>query len=90
MSTYLVGFDLDTPGQNYRGISQRLKDLGTWWHNLDSTWLVKSDMTVVQLRDYLRPLMDTTDKVFVVDVTARAAAWSGFSEQASAWIKEWM
>jgi hypothetical protein len=90
VSTYLVGFDLDSPGQDYRGISKRLQELSAWWHNLDSTWLVKTEMTSVQLRDDLSKLLDANDKLLIIDVTGRPAAWSGFSDRASAWIKQWM
>lgn len=87
MSTLLVGFDLDSPGQDYRGVTERLKRFGVWWHHLDSTWLVQTDLSVVQLRDELRRLMDGNDKLLIIDVTGRAAAWFGFAETATTWIK---
>ena len=87
MSTLLVGFDLDIPGQNYRALTERLKRFAVWWHHLDSTWLVQTDMNVVQLRDELRALVDGSDKLLVVDVTGRPAAWCGFNDRAATWIK---
>lgn len=90
MSTLLVGFDLDSPGQDYKGLTARLRALGIWWHHLDSTWLVRTDMTVVQLRDVLRQSMDANDKLLVIDVTGRTAAWCGFSDRATTWIKDYL
>lgn len=42
MATLLVGYDLNKPGQNYDDLWVHLKDLGPWWHYLDSTWLTLS------------------------------------------------
>jgi hypothetical protein len=41
MGTLLIGYDLDKPGQDYSNLVAEIKRLGAWWHNLDSTWLVK-------------------------------------------------
>ena len=40
MATMLIGYDLNRPGQNYDDLFDEIKNLGTWWHCLDSTWLV--------------------------------------------------
>lgn len=40
MNTLLVGYDLNRPGQNYTELIEYLKSQVTWWHHLDSTWLV--------------------------------------------------
>ena len=87
MATLLVGFDLDKPGQDYTAIGKRLRSCEAWWHHLDSTWLVRTELTVVQLREELRQLIDKNDKVLVIDVSGRFAAWSGFNERGSNWLK---
>jgi hypothetical protein len=88
MAALLVGYDLNKPAQNYPGLIEQLKEFGTWWHHLDSTWLVKTVLTPVQLRDRLKSLIDANDELLVIDVSGRAAAWTGFNDKASAWIKE--
>jgi len=84
--TLLVGYDLDKPGQNYPKLETALKAFGVWWHGLDSTWIVRADLTAVQLRDHLSGLIDSNDKLLVVDITGDTAAWRGLSTQASKWI----
>jgi hypothetical protein len=86
MKTLLVGYDLNKPGKNYDALIDRLKEHGTWWHNLDSTWLVRTNLTVVELRDVLADLIDSSDELLVVDVTGDAAAWAGFKKTASEWL----
>lgn len=87
MRTLLVGYDLNRPGQNYPALYEALKEATLWWRHLDSTWLLRTNKSPVELRDQLRPLIDTGDELLVIDVTACAAAWSGFNERGSQWIK---
>lgn len=88
MTTLLVGYDLNAPGKDYKPIYEKLKSYGTWWHHLDSTWIVVASMTAAELRDVLKPLLDANDEVLVVDITGDSAAWKGFSEKASKWLKD--
>lgn len=87
MDTILIGYDLDRPGQNYKTLIDKLNEFGSHWHCLDSTWIVKTTMSAIQVRDLLRPLIDATDKILVLNVTNDMAAWAGFSNECSAWLK---
>lgn len=78
MSTILIGYDLNRPGQNYGELIEAIKDLGAWWHRLDSTWLVKTWLSAGDVRDRLWALMDSSDEILVIDVTGRAWAANGF------------
>lgn len=87
--TLLIGYDLNRPGQNYEDLWAFLKTHGTRWHHLDSTWLVKSDITAKEMRDAIKPyLIDDNDELLVVDVTGDAAAWAGFDAAGSKWLKD--
>ena len=50
MKSYLIGYDLNKTGQDYKTLIEQIKELGSWWHHLDSTWIIKSDLTAVQIR----------------------------------------
>jgi hypothetical protein len=84
----MVGYDLNRPGQEYAELIEKLKSYPKWWHYLDSTWLIKANLTHIQLRDQLTPYLDTNDELLVIDVSGDAAAWRGFSHDASQWIKD--
>lgn len=88
MATKLIAYDLNSPGQDYQGLIDAIKSLGTWWHHLDSTWLVKSAMTCTQIRDQLAAHLDEGDELLVVDVTNSTRAWRGFSPRGSTWLKD--
>lgn len=88
MATLLVGYDLNRPGQDYERLIAALKGEGTWWHHLDSTWLVETDKTAVELRNLLRGFIDDDDELLVIDVSGRNWAGSGFADRAYAWLKK--
>ena len=88
MATLLVGYDLNRPGQDYPELIDNLKSYGTWWHHLDSTWLVVTELTPREMRDALRRFLDEADELLVVDVSGDPAAWHGFKSRGSDWLKE--
>lgn len=88
MNTLLIGYDLNKAGKNYEGLIEEIKKASTWWHHLDSTWLVKSDESAKEVRDRLKPHLDADDELLVVNITGDVAAWVGFSDRGSKWLKE--
>jgi hypothetical protein len=83
----MVGYDLNRPGKDYTTLIERLKSFPNWWHYLDSTWLIKTDMSAVQVRDLLWAVMDQTDELLVIDVTDRPMAWAGLPPRGSEWLR---
>ncbi len=88
MATMLVGYDLNAPGKDYAKLHEYLKGLGAWWHHLDSTWLIRTNLTPVEIRDGAASFLDPNDELLVIDVSEDARAWRGFSTSGSKWLKE--
>lgn len=88
MNTILIGYDLNKAGQDYGNLIDKIKSLGAWWHHLDSTWLVRTSRTPVEVRDALKPHIDANDELLVIDVTGRARAWTGFNASGGTWLHE--
>ncbi|MBE3610514.1 SinR family protein [Campylobacter californiensis] len=86
MNTLIISYDLNKQGQNYNELHEAIKRLGSWWHCLDSTWLIKTNYSSVQVRDYLKTYMDANDTLLVV-AYGSGAAWSGFGKECSDWLK---
>ena len=85
--TLMVGCDLNKSGQNYDKLIDALKsNYDNWWHHLDSTWLIKTSKTCVEVRDDLKTLIDGNDELLVAELTG-TAAWTGFSDKGSTWLK---
>lgn len=87
MKTYLVGYDLNRPEQNYTELIRAIKAYGTWWHHLDSTWIIKTDESAVTIRDKLKKHIDSNDELLVVRLNGEGA-WTGFNASGSNWLKE--
>ena len=86
MTTFVIGYDLMRPGQDYKDLFDAIKAYGTWCHPLDSTWFIVSDASPVQIRDNLATKIDKTDRLFV-GVVESPAAWRGFSDEVTAWLQ---
>jgi len=86
MAVYCVSYDLNKSGQNYNDLYEELKSSSSWWHYLDSTWLVSTSESASQLSDRLKKHMDDNDNLLVIKVTRDYAGW--LSQKAWDWIKQ--
>jgi hypothetical protein len=86
MKSFLLTYDLNRPGQNYGELYEGIKNLGTWWHCLDSSWVVKHPGPATAIRDALSPFLDNNDRLIVLELTG-VAAWHGFDKQCNDWLK---
>ena len=87
MKTYLVGYDLNKPGQDYSDLFKAIKAIGNWWHGLDSTWIVKTNLSAGEIRDRLKPpVTDQNDHLVVVRLEGDWASWH--TEETNKWFTE--
>lgn len=87
--TYLIGYDLNKAGQDYATLIEKIKEVsnGTWWHHLDSTWVIKSEKSAKDIKDILQKYIDSNDELLVVHLSGEGA-WAGFNDKGSSWLKE--
>lgn len=90
MNTLLVGYDLNRPGQDYEELTKFLKGESTWWHALDSTWIVVTSKSTSELRDEIKRLVDPNDEVLVMNVQGDGWASFGLSKEATDWLKKYV
>jgi hypothetical protein len=88
LNTLLVGYDLNRPGQDYDELTKFLKSQDSWWHALDSTWIVVTSKTTSELRDEIKRFIDANDTVLVMNVKGDGWASFGLSDNANRWLKE--
>lgn len=82
----MIGYDLNREGQNYPELIEAIKALANgWWHHLDSTWIVNTNLTAAAVRDKLAAHIDANDELLVAKVSA-PAAWRGFNSTGSGWL----
>ncbi len=87
MKTYLISYDLRQPGRDYKTLFSALKSYGSWWHWLESTWMVKTTQSAGQVRDYLLAHIDRNDRLIVMGLDGEAA-WFGLPADGSTWIHQ--
>lgn len=87
MKTYLVGYDLNRPEQNYTDLIAALRNYPNWWHHLDSTWIIKTSDSAATIRDSLSRFIDANDELLVVALTGESA-WRGFNDEGSRWLSD--
>ena len=80
MSSKIIEYDLRQPDRDYDALYKAIKDYGTWAHVTESTWLIKTDETCVQVGDKLLELMDSNDRLFVGELTGNAAWYNTICE----------
>jgi len=87
MTTYIITYDLHQPGQEYHPLIDALKKSYPAHGRLQlSVWLIVTDESAQQIRDRLAQYIDKNDKIFVAKVS-RPAAWKGYDQGWSDWLK---
>jgi hypothetical protein len=72
MKVYLVSYDLDKPGQDYKDLIQALQNLGAV-KPLYSEWVLRHPWSSAQIRDYLWQFMDSNDRLLVMEIAGESA-----------------
>jgi hypothetical protein len=83
---HLVGYDLQAD-KDYSALREKLTGGISWWHHLESTWLVTTEQDAEAFEADLSTCLQPDDKLLVIDVTGCVARWTGFDAEASEWIK---
>ena len=72
MKKWLISYDLNVPGQNYKGIDKELVRLGAA-RVLYSQWVLASSSSAAELRDYFKNFLDSNDRLLVSSLQDWAA-----------------
>lgn len=84
---YLITYDLHGPGRDYSNLYSEIKSLGNWWHYLDSTWFVSSELGAGAIRDSLKSKIDSNDEILVVEIGKSWASYNLDTEGVT-WLKQ--
>ncbi|MBN3807141.1 SinR family protein [Paraburkholderia sp. Ac-20336] len=92
MTVFMIGYDLyHKDGAAYDNLEEAIKSLGSWWHCLDSTWLVNitSNKDAGTIRDALNAHLGKGDKLLVMKV-ATPTNWASWNlpDNCNQWLKD--
>ena len=85
MKTYIISYDLNTPGKNYEDLLKKIKAYTSWAKLGGSAYIIVTERTAVEIRDNLKSSLDSNDKLFV-GVLKAPAAWTSLSDEVSKWV----
>ncbi len=88
MQTLLVTYDLSAPGRDYEALFEVLKRGSSWWHHLESVWIITGARTPDQLFDEIRPHLRAMDRVLIVQLHDRDPRQGWLPKQAWDWLNE--
>lgn len=86
---YCISYDL-IGEKDYTSLIDAIKNMGPWWHQTGSVWFVISEKTSIQIRDFLKTLIDKDDKIFVVRINSQDWAGTGFTPAEYQWLHDRM
>lgn len=69
MTKYIITYDLkNSPARNYSTLIFAIKNIGPWWHYLESTWIIKTDLNAGQVWNYLYTHINGNDRLLIVKI----------------------
>ena len=87
IKTYIISYDLHSPGQNYEKLLKNIKSYSVWARLGGSAYIIETDQDHIQIRDYLYTVLDSNDKLFVGLISA-PAAWQNLPKDVSDWLRD--
>lgn len=85
-NTYLVSYDLMSPGRDYQEVYDYFKEFDDKTKPLYSVYFIHTDHTAKQIRDELKALVDENDKILVIKVSTSHWTSSNIGSAAE-WLK---
>lgn len=76
---YIITYDLNTEGYDYTSLFNEIKNLGEYYHPMDSMWVVFSEYSQDRIASRLQKCMNLErDRVFVAEIRPAASqGWLG-------------
>lgn len=72
---YLITYDLRQPGRDYTSMYEAIKKGRTWWHYLESVWIIITSESPEQIWNTLSNNMDKNDYLLVIEVRDNVQGW---------------
>lgn len=88
MKTFLISYDLGAPEthNDYVVLSSHLKSLYvSWARPVKSVWIIKSNKNAEEIRDEIKSVFDSNDKLIVVEMSGDWGTYNILKE-----ITDWM
>lgn len=85
MSILMITYDLKKPGRDYQPVYDYIKNKYNWCKGLESVWLIDTLAKPEIVRDELKAIVDSNDKIFVVRLQRE---WGSFNYFCADWLNK--
>lgn len=69
MKKYCITYDLNKSDKNYEGLYEAIRNFD-YFHVMDSVWFIKTNFTVTEIYNKLKPQIDSNDYLFISEITS--------------------
>lgn len=89
MNALLISYDLGVPetSEDYKRLIAYLEGYDSWAKPLYSVWIIKTAKTSGTVRDEIKAIVDSNDKVLVVNVSGDGWASYNLPTKVTEWMK---
>lgn len=86
MNKYLITYDLKNKSiKNYESLHLAIKGTGLWWHYLESTWIVKTNLSSSQIWNELGKHILNNDYILIIKIDT-SDKWGWLPKEAWDWL----
>lgn len=82
----LITIDKNTFLKNYDALHNSIMTADKWWHHMNNTWLIKTDLTPTEWYNKLHHFITVKDRLMIIEVKANYQGW--LKQEAWDWLKE--
>lgn len=82
----LVSYDLHKPVKDYEKLHTAIKNLGSWWHYLESVWLIETNSSAAEVGKHLIQFIDKDDRLMAIRISKDYDGW--LPTEAWSWLNE--
>jgi hypothetical protein len=87
LPSILIAYDIHPlKGDAYENLIDAIRSLGTWWHHLETVWIVRCAHTPAEISDRLKSHIGSEDQLLIVDISGDVAGWAGVNDIGSKWL----
>lgn len=89
MKTYLISYDLARPESSpeYAPLIEMIKSAHFWTKPMKSFWLIKTDLTSLDIIKQLKSVAGEHDRIYVTEVTRNWTS-SNLAENTVHWLRQ--
>ena len=87
MNKYLITYDLKNKNiRNYDRLYIAIKSIGPWCHYLESTWIIKTNLSSQQIWNLIGGYIMTNDHLLIVKIDESIPKWGWLPQDAWNWL----